>query len=292
MKGIVLAGGLGTRLYPTTKAISKQLLNIYNKPMIYYPVSTLMRGGIKDILIISTERDLPLYKNLFEDGAKLGVSISYLSQKNPNGIADAFIIAKDFIKKNNVCLILGDNIFDGVNTELIFEHAIENLNKHNLSTIFGTRINNPERYGVVEFDEMNNPVKIIEKPVNYVSDIAVTGLYFYTNDVVNNVRTLKPSNRGELEITDLNNLYLAQKKLNIELLEANFMWLDTGTYDSLLEAANYIKINEKKFNKLIGSVELIAFKKGYINTSEFNNLIDKLGSNEYSELLKKLQNEV
>ena len=282
MKGIILAGGAGTRLYPITKSISKQIIPIYDKPMIYYPLSVLMLAGIRDILIISTPKDIHLYKDLLGNGNQLGIHLSYEVQPSPDGLAQAFIIGEKFIGNNNVCLILGDNIFYGYG----FSNILTQVSAlKDGATVFGYYVNNPQRYGVVEFDDSGKVLSIEEKPEKPKSNFAVTGLYFYSNDVVKKAKKLKPSNRGELEITDLNRLYLNENRLKVELLGRGFAWLDTGTHESLLQASNYIATIEQRQGLKIACVEEIAFKKGFINKPQLIKLGEDLKNNQYGEYL-------
>jgi len=287
MKGIILAGGSGTRLYPITKSISKQIIPVYDKPMIYYPLSVLMLAGIRDILIISTPQDISLYQHLLEDGSQLGVRISYAVQPSPDGLAQAFIIGEEFIGGDHVCMILGDNIFYGYNFRILLEEAaaIEDG-----ALVFGYYVNDPERYGVAEFDEDGRVLSLEEKPSDPRSNYAVTGLYFYSNDVVEKAKLLKPSLRGELEITDLNRLYLNEGRLKVKLLGRGFAWLDTGTHDSLLQASNFIATIEQRQGLKISCIEEIAFKKGYINKEQLLELAKPLLKNQYGEYLCKLAN--
>jgi glucose-1-phosphate thymidylyltransferase len=287
MKGIILAGGSGTRLYPITKSISKQIIPVYDKPMIYYPLSVLMLAGIRDILIISTPQDIPLYQHLLEDGSQLGIRISYAIQPSPDGLAQAFIIGEEFIGDDHVCMILGDNIFYGYNFRSLLEEAavIEDG-----ALVFGYYVNDPERYGVAEFDEEGRVLSLEEKPSDPRSNYAVTGLYFYSNDVVQKAKSLKPSSRGELEITDLNRLYLNEGRLKVKLLGRGFAWLDTGTHDSLLQASNFIATIEQRQGLKISCIEEIAFKKGYINKGQLLELAKPLLKNQYGEYLCKLAN--
>lgn len=285
MKGIVLAGGSGTRLYPITKAISKQIIPVYDKPMIYYPVSVLMLAGIQEILIISTPEDLPIYKKLLGDGSQLGLKLQYAEQPSPDGLAQAFIIGDEFIGDDSVCMILGDNIFYGYNFSSILKEAraIEDG-----AVVFGYYVNDPERYGVVEFDDNGKVLSIEEKPAIPKSNYAVTGLYFYANDVVQKAKGLKPSKRGELEITDLNKLYLNENRLSVKLLGRGFAWLDTGTHDSLLQASNFIATIEQRQGLKVSCLEEIAFKKGYIDKEQLLKLAKPLMKNQYGEYLYKL----
>lgn len=287
MKGIILAGGAGTRLYPITRSISKQIIPVYDKPMIYYPLSVLMLAGIREILIISTPTDIGLYENLLGDGSQLGISVSYKIQPSPDGLAQAFILGEEFIGDDNVCLILGDNIFYGYNFRAIVEEA---ANLKDGSVVFGYYVKDPERYGVVEFDENGKVISIEEKPENPKSNYAVTGLYFYSNDVVQKAKNLKPSKRGELEITDLNRLYLQEERLNVKLLGRGFAWLDTGTHDSLLQASNFIATIEQRQGLKVSCIEEIAFKKGFINKEQLLALAEPLSKNQYGEYLIQLAN--
>ena len=292
MKGIILAGGSGTRLYPLTIGQSKQLLAIHDKPMIYYPLSVLMLAGIKDILIISTPQDLPNFKRLLSDGAQIGMNFSYAKQEKPNGIAEAFIIGEKFIADESVCLILGDNIFYGSGFTKILKKSVESVEKKHIAKVFGYYVNNPSRYGVVQNDELGNVISLEEKPAQPKSNYAVVGLYFYPNSVVKFSKHVKPSDRGELEITSLNNFYLENKNLSVELFDKNFTWLDSGTHESMLEASNYIHTIEKRTGLKIACIEEIAYKLGYINKSKFEKLIDSIGKNQYGEYLKKILNGV
>ena len=289
MKGIILAGGSGTRLYPLTIGQSKQLLAIHDKPMIYYPLSVLMLAGIKDILIISTPQDLSNFKRLLSDGSQLGMNFSYEEQKNPNGIAEAFIIGEKFIGKDSVCLILGDNMFYGSGFTKILKKSVDDVEKNNKAKVFGYFVNNPSRYGVVENDVEGNVLSLEEKPKNPKSNYALVGLYFYPNEVIETAKNIKPSQRGELEITSVNNSFLKDKKLNVELFDKNFTWLDSGTHESMLEASNYIHTIEKRTGLKIACIEEIAYKLGYINEKKFNEIIDYIGDNQYGDYLKKIK---
>ena len=289
MKGIILAGGSGTRLYPLTIGQSKQLLAIHDKPMIYYPLSVLMLAGIKDILIISTPQDLSNFKRLLSDGSQLGMNFSYEEQKNPNGIAEAFIIGEKFIGKDSVCLILGDNMFYGSGFTKILKKSVDDVEKNNKAKVFGYFVNNPSRYGVVENDVEGNVLSLEEKPKNPKSNYALVGLYFYPNEVIETAKNIKPSQRGELEITSVNNSFLKDKKLNVELFDKNFTWLDSGTHESMLEASNYIHTIEKRTGLKIACIEEIAYNLGYINKKKFHEIIDYIGDNQYGDYLKKIR---
>lgn len=292
MKGIILAGGSGTRLYPLTIGQSKQLLAIHDKPMIYYPLSVLMLAGIKDVLIISTPQDLPNFKRLLSNGSQLGMNFSYEEQKKPNGIAEAFIIGQKFIGTDSVCLILGDNIFYGSGFTKILKKSVEEVEKNNKAKVFGYYVNNPSRYGVVENDEEGNVISLEEKPKKPKSNYAVVGLYFYPNKVIKIAKNTKPSLRGELEITSVNNSFLNDINLIVELFDKNFTWLDSGTHESMLEASNYIHTIEKRTGLKIACIEEIAYKLGYINEKKFDEIIDCIGDNQYGEYLKKIKNEI
>jgi len=292
MKGIILAGGSGTRLYPLTMGQSKQLLAIHDKPMIYYPLSVLMLAGVRDVLIISTPEDLPNFKRLLSDGSQIGMSFSYEKQEKPNGIAEAFIIGEKFIQNDSVCLILGDNIFYGSGFTKILKNSVEFVEKNYKAKVFGYYVNNPSRYGVVQNDKLGNVLSLEEKPENPKSNYAVVGLYIYPNSVIKISKSILPSERGELEITTINNSYLKEKKLKVELFDKNFTWLDSGTHESMLEASNYIHTIEKRTGLKIACIEEIAFKLGYINKSKFEKLINSIGENQYGEYLKKIINGV
>ena len=289
MKGIILAGGSGTRLYPLTIGQSKQLLAIHDKPMIYYPLSVLMLAGIKDVLIISTPEDLPNFKRLLSDGSQLGMNFSYEEQNKPNGIAEAFIIGEKFIGNDSICLILGDNMFYGSGFTKILKKSVDEVEKNNKAKVFGYYVNNPSRYGVVENDEQGNVISLEEKPKNPKSNYAVVGLYFYPNKVVEKAKKIKPSQRGELEITSINNSFLKDKKLIVELFDKNFTWLDSGTHESMLEASNYIHTIEKRTGLKIACIEEIAYKLGYINKKKLIQIIDYIGDNQYGDYLKKIK---
>ena len=285
MKGIILAGGSGTRLYPLTKGQSKQLLAIHDKPMIYYPLSVLMLAGIKDILLISTPSDLPNFKRLFENGNHIGLNISYAEQKNPNGIAEAFIIGENFIGNDNVCLILGDNIFYGGGFTKLLKKGLEEVNKSNDALVFGYYVNDAKRYGVVENDQNGNVISIEEKPQHPKSNYAVVGLYFYPNSVVEIAKKISPSNRGELEITSINQFYLKNKQLKVELLDDDFTWLDSGTHESMLEASNYIHTIEKRKGLKVACIEEIAYLLGYISKSDLMKIAEPIQNNPYGKYL-------
>jgi len=290
MKGIILAGGSGTRLYPITKGVSKQLLPVYDKPMIYYPLSVLMLAGIQEILIISTPEDLPNFEKLLGSGEDIGIKLSYKEQPSPDGLAQAFIIGEEFIGTDDVCLVLGDNIFYGYGFSGMLQNAIKNVSEGK-STVFGYYVNDPERYGVAEFDTKGNVISIEEKPTKLKSNFAVVGLYFYTNDVVQIAKNIKPSHRGELEITSVNQEYLRHKKLKVELLGRGFAWLDTGTHDSLMEAGQFIETIEKRQGLKVACLEEIAFRMKYIDKAQLNKLAEPLKKNGYGQYLLKLAKE-
>ena len=292
MKGIILAGGSGTRLYPLTIGQSKQLLAIHDKPMIYYPLSVLMLAGIREILIISTPQDLPNFKRLLSDGSKIGMKFSYAEQANPNGIAEAFIIGEEFIGDDSVCLILGDNIFYGSGFTKILKKSVNDVIETSNAKVFGYYVNNPKRYGVVENDNFGKVISIEEKPQKPKSNYAVVGLYFYPNSVVKKAKQIKPSARGELEITSLNEAYLRDNNLIVELFDKNFTWLDSGTHESMLEASNYIHTIEKRTGLKIACIEEIAYRLKYINKNEFQSLISSIGNNQYGNYLKNVLDEV
>ncbi|WP_028892768.1 glucose-1-phosphate thymidylyltransferase RfbA [Tenacibaculum sp. 47A_GOM-205m] len=291
MKGIILAGGSGTRLYPITKGVSKQLLPVYDKPMIYYPLSVLMLAGIKEILIISTPDDLPSFQKLLGDGSDLGIYLSYAEQPSPDGLAQAFIIGEEFIGNDDVCLILGDNIFYGHGLPEMLQSAIQNIKNNNKATVFGYNVKDPQRYGVVDFDTNGNAISIIEKPENPKSNYAVVGLYFYPNDVIQVAKNVKPSKRGELEITSVNQHYLENNELKVELMGRGFAWLDTGTHDSLLEASQFIETIEKRQGLKVACIEEIALYMGYINKEQVKKLAEPLQKNSYGQYLLNLAKE-
>ena len=287
MKGIILAGGLGTRLSPVTKAVSKQLLPVYDKPMVYYPLSVLMSAGIKEILLISTPYDLPSYKRLLGEGRQFGIHFQYAQQNAPNGIAEAFLIGKDFIADDNVCLILGDNIFYGEGLNALIQEAI---NKPNIATVFGYNVKNPQRYGVIEFDTAGKALSIEEKPIYPKSDTAVVGLYFYPNKVLEIVENVKPSSRGELEISSLNQTFLDQDNLQVKILGKGMTWLDTGTHESLIEASQFIHTVEKRQGLKVACLEEIAYKKGWISKNQLIKTANQLSQTKYGQYLLKRYN--
>ena len=289
MKGIVLAGGSGTRLYPITKGISKQLIPIFDKPMIYYPVSVLMLAGIREILIISTPHDLPGFKRLLGDGSEIGVKFEYAEQPSPDGLAQAFIIGEKFIGNDSACLVLGDNIFYGSGFSSLLRQSVENAEKHNLATVFGYYVNDPERYGVAEFDNEGNCLSIEEKPERPKSNYAVVGLYFYPNSVVEIAKNIKPSARGELEITTVNQVYLEREKLKVLPLQRGFAWLDTGTHDSLSEASTFIEVIEKRQGLKVACLEEIAYKRGWISIEQVHELAKPMIKNRYGQYLMNLK---
>jgi len=290
MKGIILAGGTGTRLYPLTKVISKQLMPVYDKPMIYYPLSVLMLSGIREILIISTKEDLPIFKKLLGSGSDIGVKFSYIVQPKPEGIAQSFILGKDFVGEDDVCLILGDNIYYGDGLTGLLDHANEKAKFENIATVFGYYVQDPERYGVVEFDGNGKVFSIEEKPSNPKSNCAVTGLYFYPNDVLKKVMEVNPSDRGELEITSLNQIYLDEDRLTVEQMGRGYAWLDTGTHTSLLEASTFIEIIERRQGLKVACIEEIAFLKGFISKEQLIELSKvHIGSNYGKYLLKRAE---
>ena len=290
MKGIVLAGGSGTRLYPITKGVSKQLLPIYDKPMVYYPISVLLKAGIRDILIISTPDDLPSFRRLLGSGDEIGVKFSYAEQPRPEGLAQAFIIGRDFIGDDNVCLVLGDNIFHGAGFTRLLNEAVENVTVHKTATVFGYRVNDPQRYGVAEFNKDGKCLSIEEKPENPKSNYAVTGLYFYPNEVVKIASSIKPSARGELEITTVNEEFLHRDRLKLIKFPDGFAWLDTGTHDSLAEASIYVEVLEKRQGIKIACLEEIAYRQGWISTEELREIAKPMERNEYGRYLLNLLN--
>lgn len=288
MKGIILAGGAGTRLYPATKVISKQLLPIYDKPMIYYPLSTLMLAGIKDILIISTPEDTPRFKDLFKDGSDYGLNIQYAVQDKPNGLAEAFIIGEEFIGKDSVCLILGDNIFYGFGLSGIVKKATKYIEANGGARVYGYYVQDPERYGVAEFDSEGNVISIEEKPANPKSKYAVTGLYFYDNNVINVAKSIKPSKRGELEITAVNSDYLSRNQLSIEIFGRGFVWLDTGEHRAMLEASEFVYMLEKREGFKVACIEEIAYINGWISKEKLMSHAESMSNNSYGQYLKEL----
>jgi glucose-1-phosphate thymidylyltransferase len=288
MKGIILAGGSGTRLYPATKGISKQLIPIYDKPMVYYPLSVLMLAGIRKILVISTPQDLPAFQRLLGDGSDFGIHLSYAEQPSPDGLAQAFIIGKDFISNDDVCLVLGDNIFYGQSFSQMLAQAVHNVEKERKATVFGYYVKDPERYGVAEFDAAGNVLSIEEKPAQPKSNYAVVGLYFYPNKVVKVAGEIKPSARGELEITSVNQKFLKDGELKVQLLGRGFAWLDTGTHDSLSEASNFVETLEKRQGLKISCLEEIAFRKGWISAEKLRELAQPMIKNQYGQYLLQL----
>ena len=291
MKGIVLAGGSGTRLYPTTKGVSKQLLPVYDKPMIYYPISVSMLAGIREILIITTPHDMPAFQRLLGNGSDYGVRFYYATQAQPNGLAEAFIIGKEFIGDDNVCLVLGDNIFYGQGFTGMLELAVRRAEEEHLATIFGYSVPNPERFGVAEVDAEGRVTAIEEKPAEPKSNVAITGLYFYTNEVVTIAESLQPSARGELEITDVNRAFLAQNRLYMQPLGRGFAWLDTGTYESLFDAARFVEVVESRQDVQIACLEEIAWRKGWITSQRLAELAEPMLSSEYGRYMLKLSNQ-
>ena len=292
MKGIVLAGGSGTRLYPITKGISKQLIPIFDKPMIYYPISVLMNAGIRDILVISTPHDLPGFKRLLGDGHEIGVRFSYAEQPSPDGLAQAFIIGEEFIGDDSVCLVLGDNIFHGVGFENVLRQSVLDVDEYDKATVFGYWVNDPERYGVAEFDDAGNCLSIEEKPKNPKSNYAVVGLYFYPNKVVQVAKSIKPSARGELEITSVNQRFLEDGELKVVTLEKGFAWLDTGTHDSLSEASTYIEVIEKRQGLKVACLEGIAYRMGWIDENKMRQLAQPMIKNQYGQYLIKVIDDI
>ena len=288
MKGIILAGGSGTRLHPLTQVVSKQLLPIYDKPMIYYPLSVLMLSGIKEILIISTPYDLPNFIKLFGDGSQFGIHIEYAEQPSPDGLAQAFIIGADFIGKDDVCLVLGDNIFYGAGLKKLLEDSVQTVKQENKAVVFGYYVEDPERYGVADFDKSGDVLSIEEKPKSPKSNYAVVGLYYYPNSIIQIAKNVKPSPRGELEITTVNQVYLEQKQLKMQVLSRGFAWLDTGTHESLTEATEFVKTIEKRTSLKIACLEEIAFKMNFIDEKQLKNAAEKYSKSSYGEYLKKL----
>ncbi len=291
MKGIILAGGSGTRLYPITKGVSKQLVPIYDKPMIYYPLSVLMLSGITEILIISTPNDLPRFEDLLGDGSNIGMNFSYKIQPSPDGLAQAFILGEEFIGDDDVCLVLGDNIFYGHGLTEMLAHSVKNANKESKATVFGYYVKDPQRYGVAEFDETGNVTSIEEKPQKPKSNYAVFGLYFYPNDVIKKAKLVEPSDRGELEITTLNQAYLDEDRLKVELMGRGYAWLDTGTHESLLEASNFIQTIENRQGLKVACIEEIAHEMGYITAEQLLDLAQPLKKNQYGQYLIRRANE-
>lgn len=288
MKGIVLAGGSGTRLYPITKGISKQLLPVFDKPMVYYPIATLMMAGIRDILIISTPADIASFERLLGSGEELGMHFTYAEQAAPNGLAEAFIIGREFVGEDDVCLVLGDNIFHGAGFEELLQRAAQRVTEHRTATIFGYRVNNPQRYGVVELDAEGRALSIEEKPAEPRSNYAVTGLYFYPNSVLDIAAKVTPSARGELEITSVNEEYLNRRELHVELLNRGFAWLDTGTHDSLAEASIFVEVIEKRQGQKIACLEEIAYRNDWISREELHRLAEPMLNNQYGQYLLSL----
>jgi len=292
MKGIILAGGSGTRLYPLTKGVSKQLMPIYDKPMIYYPLSVLMLAGIQEILIISTPEDLPRFEQLLGDGSDIGIKLEYIIQPSPDGLAQAFILGKDFIGDDDACLILGDNIYYGHGMTDMLSNAVNNAKDKNIATVFGYHVHDPERYGVVDFDSTGKALSIEEKPETPKSNYAVTGLYIYPNDVVKKAVEVIPSDRGELEITTVNQMYLSEERLTVELMGRGYAWLDTGTHESLLEASTFIETIERRQGLKVACIEEIAFEQGYIAKEQLIELAQPLAKNQYGQYLLKRAEEV
>lgn len=289
MKGIILAGGAGTRLHPITKVVSKQLLPVYDKPMIYYPLSVLMLAGIRDILIISTPHDLPNFKNLFGDGSNLGLRFSYAEQPSPDGLAQAFIIGEKFIGNDDVCLVLGDNIFYGAGLQAMLSNSVRIVKEEGKAVVFGYYVDDPDRYGVAEVDAQGNVLSIEEKPKQPKSNYAVVGLYFYPNSVIEIAKNIKPSARGELEITSVNNEYLNRKQLKLQVMSRGYAWLDTGTHEALTEATEFVKVIEKRTSLKISCIEEIALRMGFIDKENFFKNIESLGKSSYADYLKKIQ---
>ena len=287
MKGIILAGGSGTRLYPVTRGVSKQLVPIYDKPMVYYPLSVLMLAGIKDVLIITTPEDQVSFQRLLGDGSEIGMTFSYVKQPSPDGLAQAFILGENFIGDDDVCLVLGDNIYHGHDLTSLLAAAVTNIQTENKATVFCYHVIDPERYGVAEFDDQRNVISIVEKPLEPKSNYAVTGLYFYPNDVIQKAKAISPSHRGELEITSVNKAYLSERRLKVELMGRGYAWLDTGTHESLLEAAQFIEIIERRQGLKIACIEEIAFQQGYISKEQLKVLALPLIKNKYGQYLLK-----
>lgn len=291
MKGIVLAGGAGTRLYPITKGVSKQLLPIYDKPMVYYPISVLMQAGIREILIISTPEDLPAFRRLLGDGSEFGIMLTYAEQPSPDGLAQAFLIGKEFIGDDSVCMILGDNIFHGAGLDKLLVEAVQTVEEQGKATVFGYRVEDPQRYGVAEFDAAGNCLSIEEKPQHPKSNYAVVGLYFYPNEVVRVAQSIRPSARGELEITTVNQVFLSNKKLQVKTLSQGFAWLDTGTHDSLAEASIFVEVIEKRQGQKIGCLEELAYRKGWITEEQLRQTAQPMLNNQYGRYLLKVIDE-
>ena len=292
MKGIILAGGSGTRLYPITKGVSKQLMPIYDKPMIYYPLSVLMLAGIREVLIISTKEDLPRFEQLLGDGSGIGMQFSYIVQPSPDGLAQAFILGKEFIGDDDACLILGDNIYYGHGMTDMLVNAVSTVSSNNMATVFGYHVHDPERYGVVEFNDSGKALSIEEKPTTPKSNYAVTGLYFYPNDIVKKAAKVMPSDRGELEITTVNQMYLDEERLTVELMGRGYAWLDTGTHESLLEASTFIETIERRQGLKVACIEEIAFEQGYITKKQLIELAQPLKKNQYGQYLLRRAEEV
>jgi glucose-1-phosphate thymidylyltransferase len=292
MKGIILAGGSGTRLYPLTKGVSKQLMPIYDKPMVYYPLSVLMLSDIREVLIISTLEDLPRFEHLLGDGSDIGMNFKYIAQPSPDGLAQSFILGKDFIGDDDACLILGDNIYYGHGMPDLLSNAVSNAMDKNMATVFGYHVQDPERYGVVDFDHTGKALSIEEKPTNPKSNYAVTGLYFYPNNVVKKAEEIVPSDRGELEITTVNQMYLSEESLTVELMGRGYAWLDTGTHESLLEASTFIETIERRQGLKVACIEEIAFEKGYISKEQLIELAKPLSNNQYGQYLLRCAGKV
>ena len=291
MKGIILAGGSGTRLYPITRGVSKQLVPVYDKPMVYYPLAVLMLAGIQDVLIITTSEDQASFQRLLGDGSEIGMTFSYIIQPSPDGLAQAFILGEKFIGDDDVCLVLGDNIYHGHNLSAILSKAVINAQAQSKATVFGYHVSDPERYGVAEFDAQGNVISITEKPLAPKSNYAVTGLYFYPNDVIEKAKSITPSSRGELEITSVNQAYLAEQRLKVELMGRGYAWLDTGTHESLLEAAQFIEIIERRQGLKVACIEEIAFQQGYISRQQLVELAQPLIKNQYGQYLLRCAKE-